>query len=207
MEDRARQRIAHLSLEDGLNPLFFGLYFIISGSFALAGSRFLPETFWFDFFNLGVVQVMLMGAAFFALRRVKLAVAVPRVGFVEAKVPTWYMPIAFLAIGATMALFALQPHLPRDPFGASGVAFPFALMFAIIGFSARLPRMLWLSGAIAVIGIITYLLKASYGSVTLALGAAITVVCLLQLRSFLKNRPVVELGRLGDDQHLESSHG
>jgi hypothetical protein len=192
MEDATRKRIAQLSLEDGLNPLFFGLYFMISGSFALAGSAVPRESFWFDFFNLGFVQLALMAAAIFGLRKAKLVLAAPRVGFVAPKIPKWSMALGFVMVGCIAFLFALRPAGMSDLIsrvGTSVVAIPFAVMFVTMGVSARLPRMLWLGVVVLAIGIVAYLTRATYGSVMLALGSAVTIVCLLQLRSFLKTHP------------------
>ncbi len=195
----AGQRIARVSLQDGLAALFFGLFFLITGSIDLIGRDVPRDSVLFDVFHLGFLQVVLIAAAFFGIQRTRSRFVVPRIGFVKPKPPTWYHFGVWVALSAAVPIFFFfagdrRQGVEQMMTKLNSIAGPACLsaMFFIIGWRAKLPRMLWLASGLMSIGLLGYWRGASYPVSSAAAGAAITLACLLQFRSFMKAHPNAE---------------
>ncbi len=197
VSDKARVRLAKMALaEDGLAMLYFRYTLsLIEGGVGLIGNAMPRETFRFDLFNLGFLQLALIGAAFFGIARARSKFVVPRTGFVIRKRPRWSIFTSAAAFVAPLLMLAIdRDQITKFTIRDSGaaLALPLAAMCLIAGLRAKLPRMTCLGVFLVIVGAWGYERQVSYQLVTTVLGLAVTIACLLQFRSYLKTHLIPE---------------
>ncbi len=192
----AKARIARLGFEDGLIVLFFGLYFLFDGLISWIGSKMPRETIRFDIFNLQWMQVVVIIALALGMKRAKARLVAPRAGYAKPRPLKWYYIAAtFLPLAVLSLVFGRQKevHEAVVNFAPVLMASLFAAMFLIMGVQGKVPRLIWLGVAIALIGAWAYLTHAGYAELRMAMGATAAIAGGLQFAEFLSTHRVAEL--------------